>query len=169
MQLFINASAGCPAHRSFRKILSRRKYSHRSVVVERGRERERGRKPKRQEKRRERVVAEKRKERERERKRKREEQRTFSRRKGKEEKSIEDRGGKVENLYGSLGNKMRAPALPRGWGPLDNPYCTPHPLVLPPRLAPLAAAPGRIYSDRPEEFCPRPTVQREISPYLSPA
>lgn len=161
MQLFINASAGCPAHRSFRKILSRRKYSHRSVVVERGRERERKKAEKtRKEKR---VVAEKRKERE------REKQRTFSRRKGKEEKSIEDRGGKVENLYGSLGNKMRAPALPRGWGPLDNPYCTPHPLVLPPRLAPLAAAPGRIYSDRPEEFCPRPTVQREISPYLSPA
>jgi len=39
---------------------------------------------------------------------------------------------KVENRHGSLGNKMRAPALPWGWGPLDNPYCTPHPLVLPP-------------------------------------
>lgn len=65
MQLFINASAGCPAHRSFRKILSRRKYSHRSVVVERGRERERKKAEKtRKEKR---VVAEKRKERERER------------------------------------------------------------------------------------------------------
>lgn len=64
---------------------------------------------------------------------------------------------------------MRAPALPRGWGPLDNPYCTPHPLVLPPWLAPLAAAPGRIYSDRSEEFCPRPTVQREIIRRLSEA
>lgn len=38
---------------------------------------------------------------------------------------------KVENRHGSLGNKMRAPALPWGWGPLDNPYCTPHSLVLP--------------------------------------
>lgn len=43
---------------------------------------------------------------------------------------------KVENRHGSLGNKMRAPALPWGWGPLDNPYCTPHPLVLPPYVRP---------------------------------
>lgn len=45
---------------------------------------------------------------------------------------------KVENRHGSLGNKMRAPALPWGWGPLDNPYCTPHPLVLslPPHARP---------------------------------
>lgn len=75
---------------------------------------------------------------------------------------------KVENRHGSLGNKMRAPALPWGWGPLDNPYCTPHPLVLSPlTLVPRAAAPGRIYSDRPEEFCPGSSRQREIPSNLS--
>lgn len=53
---------------------------------------------------------------------------------------------KVENRHGSLGNKMRAPALPWGWGPLDNPYCTPHPLVLPPLRSSLAPPPLAVYT-----------------------
>lgn len=53
---------------------------------------------------------------------------------------------KVENRHGSLGNKMRAPALPWGWGPLDNPYCTPHPLVLPPSRSSLAPPPLAVYT-----------------------
>lgn len=111
----------------------------------------------------------KRRERKEEERKKRGEGREENSSKRRETRSIIRGGKKVENLYGSLGNKMRAPALPRGWGPLDNPYCTPHPLPLPPSLAPLAAAPGRIYSDRPEQFCPGPTAQREISLPLSPA
>lgn len=62
---------------------------------------------------------------------------------------------KVENRHGSLGNKMRAPALPWGWGPLDNPYCTPHPLVLSPPHA------------RPSRRRPWPYILRSAGGVLS--
>jgi len=68
---------------------------------------------------------------------------------------------KVENRHGSLGNKMRAPALPRGWGPLDNPYCTPHPLVL---LSPLRVRPSRR---RPWPYIPR-SAGRVLSGLAAP-
>lgn len=60
----------------------------------------------------------------------------------------ESSSAKVENRHGSLGNKMRAPALPWGWGPLDNPYCTPHPLVLSlsPSRSSLAPPPLAVYT-----------------------
>lgn len=62
------------------------------------------------------------------------------------------------------------------WGPLLSPgggapsithIVPPIPSFFPPEFVPRAAAPGRIYSDRPEEFCPGRSRQREIPSNLS--
>jgi len=62
------------------------------------------------------------------------------------------------------------------WGPLLSPgggapsithIVPPIPSFFPPTFVPRAAAPGRIYSDRPGEFCPGSSRQREILSNLS--